>query len=212
MSTTFRSSAGFLVFFLLFSVGFANSVGVASIDFTKTEHGSQDETFPSCSAAVKVESAPNAWRGLVPLRSMRADVERLLGKPVSSRDSVYVYETDQEKVNVVYSAGACKLSRSEMWNAPKDVLITLEIRPSKIVLIQYLHLDPRKFRRVQESHPENWFFYRNKDEGVMVETVLFRKNEQVDSISYFPTTKDNNLRCASHNNPSSKKSQTIASP
>jgi hypothetical protein len=84
-----------------------------------------------------------------------------------------------------------------MWNVPKNVLISLEIRPSNKVLIQDLHLDPKKYQRIQESHPENWFLYRNKGEGVMVETVLFGKDEQVDSISYFPTTKDSHLRCSS---------------
>ena len=196
-----------MVLTLILSVGFTvNSVALASIPLCGTNCRSAKVSRSHCSALVlrpainpcaKVESPSNAWRGLVPLCSTKEDVERLLRKPDSSYGSVYIYKTEQERVDVVYSEGKCNLSRSEIWNVPKDVLISLEIRPRNKVLIQDLHLDPKKYQRIQESHPENWFFYRNKGEGVMVETLLFGKDERVDSISYFPTTKDSHLRCAS---------------
>src|ERR1700720_1961854 len=49
----------------------------------------------------------NAWRGLVPLRSTRADVERLLGPPMVLVAGSYSYETKEEKVRVLYSEGSC---------------------------------------------------------------------------------------------------------
>ena len=106
-----------------------------------------------------------------------------------------MYETENERVNILYSAGPCMLSGSERWNVAKDVVITIEIRPKKKVLVQDLRLDPVRFPRFQLPHPENWFKYRNQADGVMVETIRFRKEEQVYIISYFPNQKDRGLRC-----------------
>ena len=141
------------------------------------------------------EDPPNAWRSIVPLRSTREDVQKLLGTPLSSHGSTVVWETAKEKVDVVFSVGKCVLSGSEKWNVPSDVVITIDVRPKKPIRIQALNLDPKKYPRFQRAHPENWFVYRDKEDEVMVETVQFEKNEQVDSISYFPTTKDQNLGC-----------------
>lgn len=151
---------------------------------------------------LQAQSLPNTsreggWRGLMPLQSTRADVEKLLGKPVSSRGSIVVYKTDEEEVAVVFSAGKCIRSSSERWNVPMDVVITIELRPKKQVLIQDLHLDSNKYRRVQQSHPENWFVYRNAEEGFMVETLLYKNKEQIVVLTYFPGLKAKDLRCPS---------------
>ena len=148
----------------------------------------------------QTQNPPNAWRGLVPLQSTRADVEKLLGKPVSSRGSIVVYKTDEEEVAVVFSAGKCILSSSEKWNVPADVLITIELRPHKSVLIQDLHLDPNKYQRVQKSHPEDWFIYRNAEDGFMVETLVYENKEQIVVLTYFPSVKAKALRCPSIHN------------
>jgi hypothetical protein len=159
-----------------------------SIQTTTSTQGALDRP-------AQAETPTNSWRGIVPLRSTRVDVEKLLGKPISSRYATFVYDSDEERIDILYSAGKCVLSGSERWNVPSDVVITIELRPKKSLLIQDLHLDPHKYRRVQESHPANWFVYRNTQEGVMIETILYANAELVDSISYFPTTKDNGLRC-----------------
>lgn len=44
------------------------------------------------------------WRGIVPLRSTRADVERLLGDD-SEKKPLTTYQTKQEAVSVLYASG-----------------------------------------------------------------------------------------------------------
>lgn len=142
-------------------------------------------------------SLESGWRGIVPLQSTRADVEKLLGKPISSRGSIVVYKTDEEEVAVVFSAGKCGLSSSEWWDVPADLVITIELRPNRRVPVQDLHLDPSKYRRVQQSHPENWFVYRNTEDGFMVETLVYENKEEVVVLTYFPGVKNKSLRCPS---------------
>src|SRR5262245_57910235 len=51
------------------------------------------------------EEPPNAWRGIIPLHSTRADVERLLGHHKWSHGATSIYESKGERVDVLYSKG-----------------------------------------------------------------------------------------------------------
>src|ERR1043165_2054199 len=108
------------------------------------------------SSQEKALSPSNAWRGLVPLQSSRLDVEKLLGKAKTSHGFTYVYETENETVDVLYSAGPCKLSAVERWNVAPDVVLRMDVRPRKKMLIEELRLDKTRYPRLPEAHPENW--------------------------------------------------------
>jgi hypothetical protein len=148
-------------------------------------------------ASSNQESAipPNSWHGLVPLRSSRVDVERLLGKPKTSRGFTYVYETENETLDILYSAGPCKLTAVERWNVAADIMLRMDVRPRGKMLIQDLHLDKVLYPRLPEAHPENWARYMNDEDGVMIETISNGKEEEVYTITYWPRTKDKALRC-----------------
>ncbi len=138
---------------------------------------------------------PNAWRGLLPLRSSRAEVERLLGPPKGSVASSYSYETKEEKVRVLYSQGACEPSLEGQWNVPAETVLSITVFPQTIVLVNSLRLDNTIYKRSQEVHPENWAWYVSSDTGVMVHTLLKNGCEEVMSITYRPGAKDETLRC-----------------
>jgi hypothetical protein len=137
----------------------------------------------------------NSWSGLVPLRSTRGDVEKLLGKSKMSHGFTYIYENENERVDVLYSAGSCEPSGVERWNVPNDVVIWMEVIPRKSILIKDLHLDSKKYRRFQWSHPDNWVDYWNKEEGVIVHSIIWGKAEELYFFEYRPTAKDATLRC-----------------
>ena len=148
------------------------------------------------SSQQKALSSSNSWHGLVPLQSSRADVEKLLGKAKTSHGFTYVYETENETVNILYSAGPCKLSAVERWNVALDIVLRMDVRPRKKMLIQELHLDKVRYSRLPEAHPENWIRYMNDEDGVMVETISNGRTEEVYTITYWPRTKDKSLRCS----------------
>ena len=141
-------------------------------------------------------SPPNAWRGLVPLSSTRADVERVLGKAKTAREFISVYKTIGETVDVLYSAGPCMMSAVERWNVPANVVIRIVVRPRTEISVQALNLDRARYPRLQEGHLDNWVRYMNDEDGVMVETIMYSKNEQVYAITYWPRIKDKSLRCS----------------
>ena len=145
----------------------------------------------------KVSPTPlaTAWQDLVPLESTRADVERALGKPEISRYSTSTYNTAQDRIDVLYSEGPCLASEVERWNVRKDVIIRIDVRPKHTLRVEQLVLDKTKYLRTRESHPDNWFNYWNKEDGISVETIKTGELEEVISITYGPKAKDQSLRC-----------------
>src|SRR2546429_3194171 len=110
---------------------------------------------------VAVGSSAHAkpWRGIVPLHSTRADVERLLGKPNGKYGR---YELEKEWVEIFYSTGRCVNG----WNVPEGTVIDISVSPTRTLRISDLKIDLSKFDRVRDPEVTSHVYYTNRDEGV----------------------------------------------
>lgn len=126
-------------------------------------------------------SQAKEWRGLTPLRSKRAEVERLLGK--ASTGCKCAYNLPDVKVYVKYASGR----RDSMWGVPKDTVISIEIYPAKVLpRLADLNIDGSKFRIEEDRELPGIFQYENEEEGftIVVEDGLAR------AFYYTATAKD----------------------
>ncbi len=154
-----------------------------------------DVQFPSA----RPFQIPSNWKGLTPLKSTRADVEKILGKPSRSVPGPVIYGNDSERVDVAYARDRCEYANGG-WNVPANTVIRLEVRPVKTVLLEDLSFDRSKYDVSKWSHPSYWKTYRNEEEGISLETTDLGKNtEIVRVIQYFPKLSDQALKCG--NNP-----------
>lgn len=128
------------------------------------------------------------WRGIVPLRSTRADVERLLGAP--EKDSRGVYRTDSERITVFYAERLCDYG----WKVPLGAVISFSVYPKNPPKIADLKLDESKYVKRRDNHIESIYYYINEKEGINY-TVDVQAGV-VTSIEYYPAAKDNSKRCA----------------
>jgi len=56
------------------------------------------------------------WRGIVPLHSTRADVRKLLGKPIVGGDgSLDLYDLKEGRVHVMYAREPCEVGLPADW-------------------------------------------------------------------------------------------------
>jgi hypothetical protein len=55
------------------------------------------------SIAVRKGEVRSGWRGLVPLKSKRLDVEQLLGESIDSHGQTKIYQSKSERIDVLYS-------------------------------------------------------------------------------------------------------------
>jgi hypothetical protein len=143
----------------------------------------------------------NSWRGLVPLRSTRKDLERLFGSAHRDGTTLVTYKTDYETIVATYSDGNCDASD---WNVPKNTLIELAVNPNPSFLLKELYLDSSRYERSEifpypelDNPPKVWNYIDNLN-GIVIRTQSTRgggDEELVVSISYVPANRDEQLRC-----------------
>ena len=132
------------------------------------------------------------WRHLVPLKSTRADVERLLGP--TKEPYFAVYHLKEGFLDIEYSSGPCRPERKGGWNVPKDVVVTLHFTPERTMRIADLKLDPKKFRKIVDDHVIGSMYFVNDEDGITY-AVQSRK---VVFVEYHPTKRDEHLYCGDH--------------
>jgi hypothetical protein len=131
------------------------------------------------------------WRGIIPLRSTRADVEGALGKPNAPYGR---YHIKNEEADITYSGERCRNG----WNVPPDTVIRIAVSLSGNRKLSEFNLDPNKFRKESDTQLTGNTYYTNREQGV---TYRVLENGTVVSIYYGPTKEDEGLRCASSTTP-----------
>lgn len=129
------------------------------------------------------------WRQIVPLKSTRADVERLLGTTTGAYFAQY--ELKQGSLFIEYSSGPCRPERKGGWNVPRDVVITVNFTPKHRRRIADLKLDPKKFRKVVDDHVIGVLYYVNDEEGITYQV----QSGKIDFVEYHPAKRDEHLYC-----------------
>jgi hypothetical protein len=130
------------------------------------------------------------WRKIAPIKSTRADVERLLGPNDKSSYGV-TYDLKDGILSIEYSSGPCTKERKGGWNVPEGVVVSLSFSPKNKQRQRDLKLDPKKFRRVVDSHTARHIYYINDRDGIMYQT----QQGLVGSIEYFPPKRYDHLHC-----------------
>ena len=136
------------------------------------------------------------WRGIVPLHSTRADVERLFGsKVVRCGNSSCIYDLNEEILFVLYATNSdCKNDDdTSAWKVPVNTVIELRVAFKKDRPLSELGFDLSKFERVEDNHLPGWIYYLNLEEGVRIEGGLVTAS----GVTYFHSAKDYSLRCPS---------------
>src|SRR5713226_4933341 len=135
---------------------------------------------------ITASTSARGWRGIIPLHSTRADVERLLGK--STDECNCVYRSQNEVVRVDYAKAPCEGS-PRGWNVPANTVLALSVGKQNLMFSE-LHIDESKFSK---TYDDAFFeYYANRVEGV--EYIVSHEGD-VRHINYFPSTSDLNLRC-----------------
>ncbi len=136
-------------------------------------------------------AAGKAWRGIVPLHSTRADVERLLGPP-NIEDSGY--DIDAEQAVITYSAQGCEEGLPGGWNVPPNTVVSISVSSTKDLKWADLLVPGRNYEQVYGTDTPH-VAYVDVQEGVRYSTV----DGSVQTISYFGTEADDKkLRCGEY--------------
>lgn len=130
------------------------------------------------------DAAAKPWHGIIPLRSTRADVERILGKPVLNRD---VYDAPDGRAIISYSKGLpCEEGVPGLGNIPGDTVVEIYLSLTGSEKLSDLLVPEREYTRIQAAVHTPTIYYVDKQEGVQY-TV---QDGMVVSIGYVGSTED----------------------
>jgi hypothetical protein len=131
-----------------------------------------------------------AWRGIIPLKSTRADVERLLGPSTGVLPTYYLSDST---VYFGYSSCRCgEKCKSDGWNVPPDTVIVIRVGMKGVVKLADLNIDLTNFKKLpgDEDVPGS-VVYKNEEEGFAIEAG----GGYVGDLIYMPEAKYDYLRC-----------------
>ena len=138
--------------------------------------------------------AAKPWRGIVPLHSTRAEVRKLLGKPIIGGDgAIDLYELKEGRVHVMYARAPCEEGLPAdwgNWRVERDTVVNVSIQ---------LHDEiPLKALRIRNLKKYKWYtgdsgatYYRDPFRGLEYQV----QEGMVTAITYGPRAKDRALRC-----------------
>ena len=144
--------------------------------------------LPLALLAVTVNGEP--WRGIVPLKSTRSDVERMLGKPQPGNISFYVtYKLEAEEVRVEYASKAlCTQTDRCECRVPDETVLHIVVRPHTTIKFSSLAVDKSKFHPIINPQNSNNVAYSNSDSGLMY--VISHRDDLLLYVQYGSTAKD----------------------
>ena len=150
-----------------------------------------------------IPASAKDWRGLVPLFSTRADVERLLGQP-SKQSLLYIsfYDLEKESLRIIYSYDPCVGGIGGAWNVPRGTVLEIRVNLKKEQPLGDFKLDG--YKKVDDPHILSNVYYVNEEEGIII-TAFF---DMVTSIDYVPAAKDERLRCSAEAAPNKSLNRT----
>jgi len=131
---------------------------------------------------LSAHSQASSWRGIVPLKSTRSDVERLFGKP----NGLGRYEFDSERAYIYYSKSPCDSPKDCECLVPNDTVLYIIVTPEIEMKFSKLKIDRTKYQRKRSTHLPTVMSYSNEDKGIIY-TV---DGDEVTEISYIPSERD----------------------
>ena len=147
-----------------------------------------------CVVLLSINSAAaKSWRGIEPLHSTRADVERLLGPPTDDKEPLrWEYKFPEEWVRINFSSGQpCEEGLPDGWKVSKDTVLGIDIILNDPKPTSEMLTAGKEFERVQTAHTPGLNYYIDSDEGIR----FTDNNGFVSSISYGPAAKDKDYKC-----------------
>ena len=144
-------------------------------------------------------ASANEWRGLVPMKSVREDVRKLLGEPAVEAVAYEIYELSEETVWVEYVTYRCDgevpmgCPTAPVCKLPPHTVLDVAVRLRLPVPVAEIDLDLSTFEKGPDRlYSGRYFFYKDREHGFKVQV----REGAVIAYFYTPTTEDSKLfRC-----------------
>lgn len=137
---------------------------------------------------ITVDLHAKEWRGITPLKSTRADVERLFGK----ENELKRYQFENERAYIYYSTEKCgMIDATDVTEKcrcliPEGTVVSIHVTVEESRRFSSLKLNQREFQK--EFVLPGMYDYSNLNEGVRY--TVDEGRDQIVTILYLPAAKD----------------------
>jgi hypothetical protein len=133
-----------------------------------------------------------AWRGIVPLHSTRADVERLLG-PSNIEDSGY--DIDGVRVLLNYTSQGCQEGLPGGWNVPANTVVSISVSSAEELLLDDVLMSGKNYDQIYAVHAPQLVDYVDVQEGVRYSSI---EGSVLTTIYFGTEADDKKFRCGEY--------------
>ena len=141
--------------------------------------------------------AAKDWRGIFPLKSTRAEVERIFGLPKATKDRLvinnghWVYFLNQEEVHFVFAVDGFPGESKCATHVAEGTILRIDVRPIIQPLVSSLDIDERKFRKFDPTFGQDpdAVAFINEEDGLLIQTSKGKVSEMI----YVPSRSDRQL-------------------
>ena len=154
-----------------------------------------NSTFLSISILLLAANAVSAkaWRGIEPLHSTRADVERLLGPSIDKSPYTSTYDFPEERVSISFSSGVCEEGLPGGWKLPKDTVVQISIDLKAEKKIAEFLTPGKEYEQIRAAHTQH-VYYIDSAEGITFQVW----DGLVQNMMYGPSAKDKGYSCGEY--------------
>ncbi len=146
--------------------------------------------------AMSLVSFSQAWTKIKLLESNRADVEKILGKPLSLIDYFAKYETKDYQIGISYSDGICNYNFPTDFKAPEWTVKFLTLTPKKKTKLKKVVKDKSILSIMIDG--KDSLFYEDKAKNIVYDVKLINKIEYLQSMQFEPDVNRKDLVCLWH--------------
>jgi hypothetical protein len=138
------------------------------------------------------DSIYDGWRGIKPLRTTKATVDKMLGVPVIDDNGYAGYPFEEGFVQVNYSSIPCagnQYNRGK-YDVPENTVLDSRVSFHKHVKSSDLEFDRDRYVRQTNDHAPGLVYYQNRKTGVLIGIEIQQGKEYLGTLTFRPTEAD----------------------
>lgn len=143
---------------------------------------------------VQKPSIENGWKGIMPLKTDKAFVEKLLGKSRQVDDKgIHSYKTDEALVDVSYSTSPCADDQDKRgrYNVAENTVLGYIVRPFARIKISDFRFKRENYYYSSEDLKRG-AYYRNAEDGITIGVHIIEGIEYIAIIGFNPSKQNSN--------------------
>ena len=138
------------------------------------------------------DSIDDGWRGIKPLRTTKATVDKMLGAPVIDDNGYAGYRFEDGFVQVNYSSAPCagnQYNRGK-YDVPENTVLDYRVIFHKHIKSSDVEFDRDRYSRQTSGHAPGAVYYQNQKTGVLIQIEIQQGTEYLGTITFRPTEAD----------------------